>query len=179
MTEILAEQHYHHLQALFEPLGISTVLLTGSLGAAAKRAAKAAIADGSAQVVIGTHALLTGDVSFHSLDLVIADEQHRFGVGQRAALSAKAGSPHLLVMSATPIPRTLSLIHYGDLDLSIIDELPPGRQTIDTFLVGESMRPPSQRLYPQAGGSRQSGLYRLPCRGGKRGNSPQIRRKLG
>ena len=140
-TEILAEQHYHHLQALFEPLGISTVLLTGSLGAAAKRAAKAAIADGSAQVVIGTHALLTGDVSFHSLDLVIADEQHRFGVGQRAALSAKAGSPHLLVMSATPIPRTLSLILYGDLDLSIIDELPPGRQTIDTFLVGESMRP--------------------------------------
>ena len=140
-TEILAEQHYHHLQALFEPLGISTVLLTGSLGAAAKRAAKAAIADGSAQVVIGTHALLTGDVTFHSLDLVIADEQHRFGVGQRAALSAKAGSPHLLVMSATPIPRTLSLILYGDLDLSIIDELPPGRQTIDTFLVGESMRP--------------------------------------
>lgn len=140
-TEILAEQHFHHLQELFAPLGISVVLLTGSLGAAAKRTAKAAIADGTAQVVIGTHALLTGDVAFHSLDLVIADEQHRFGVGQRATLSAKAGSPHLLVMSATPIPRTLSLILYGDLDLSIIDELPPGRQTIDTFLVGEAMRP--------------------------------------
>lgn len=139
-TEILAEQHYQHLQPMFEALGISTVLLTGSLGAAAKRSVKAAIADGSAQVVIGTHALLTGDVVFSALDLVIADEQHRFGVAQRAALSAKAGNPHLLVMSATPIPRTLSLILYGDLDLSIVDELPPGRQPVDTFLVGESMR---------------------------------------
>ena len=140
-TEILAEQHYQHLQPLFAGLGIETVLLTGAMGAAAKRSAKAAIADGTAQIVIGTHALLTGDVTFASLDLVIADEQHRFGVAQRAALSAKAGNPHLLVMSATPIPRTLSLILYGDLDVSVVDELPPGRQTVDTFLVGEAMRP--------------------------------------
>ncbi len=140
-TEILAEQHFRHLEPLLASLGVSTVLLTGSLGAPAKRAAKAALADGSAQVVIGTHALLTGDVTFARLDLVIADEQHRFGVAQRAALSAKAGSPHLLVMSATPIPRTLSLILYGDLDLSVVDELPPGRQPVDTFLVGEALRP--------------------------------------
>lgn len=139
-TEILAEQHAQHLQPLFARLGIRTALLTGSLGAAAKRDVKAAIADGTAQIVIGTHALLSGDVVFHRLDLVIADEQHRFGVAQRAALSAKAGNPHLLVMSATPIPRTLSLILYGDLDLSIVDELPPGRQAVDTFLVGEAFR---------------------------------------
>ena len=139
-TEILAEQHFQHLQPLFSQLGIATVLLTGSMGAAAKRAAKASIADGSAQVVVGTHSLLSDDVTFADLDLVIADEQHRFGVAQRAALSAKGENPHLLVMSATPIPRTLSLILYGDLDLSIVDELPPGRQAVDTFLVGESMR---------------------------------------
>ena len=113
-TELLAEQHYRSLSSLFSRLGVSTLLLTGSMGAAAKRSAKAAIADGSAQVVIGTHALLTGDVSFSHLDLVIADEQHRFGVSQRAELSAKGQNPHLLVMSATPIPRTLSLILYGD-----------------------------------------------------------------
>lgn len=139
-TEILAEQHYQGLTPLFDRLGVSAALLTGSMGAAAKRQAKAAIADGSAQVVIGTHALLTGDVRFAHLDLVIADEQHRFGVAQRAALSAKGCDPHLLVMSATPIPRTLALILYGDLELSVVDELPPGRMPIDTFLVGESMR---------------------------------------
>ncbi|MCI8525990.1 MAG: ATP-dependent DNA helicase RecG [Oscillospiraceae bacterium] len=139
-TEILAEQHYRHLQPLFAGLGVETVLLTGSLGAAAKRRAREAIAGGTAQLVIGTHALLTGNVEFAALDLVIADEQHRFGVAQRAALQAKAENPHLLVMSATPIPRTLSLILYGDLDLSIVDELPPGRQAIDTFLVGERLR---------------------------------------
>lgn len=139
-TEILAEQHYQHLQPLFERLGIPAVLLTGSLSAAAKREAKVKIQDGSARLVIGTHALLTGDVVFGNLDLVIADEQHRFGVSQRASLSEKGNAPHLLVMSATPIPRTLALILYGDLDVSIVDELPPGRQAIDTFLVGEGMR---------------------------------------
>ncbi len=139
-TELLAEQHYRSLRPLFERFGFETVLLTGSLGAAAKREAKAAIAEGRAQLVIGTHALLTGDVTFSSLDLVIADEQHRFGVAQRSALAAKADRPHMLVMSATPIPRTLSLILYGDLDLSIVDELPPGRQRVDTFLIPESYR---------------------------------------
>ena len=139
-TEILAEQHAKTLSALLGPLGVEVVLLTGSLGAAAKREAKARLADGRAQLAVGTHALLTADVAFSDLGLVVADEQHRFGVAQRAQLAAKARTPHLLVMSATPIPRTLSLIAYGDLDVSVIAELPPGRQKIDTFLVGEDMR---------------------------------------
>ena len=139
-TEILAEQHANTLSALLKPLGIDVVLLTGSLGAQAKREAKERLADGHAQLAVGTHALLTADVTFSDLGLVVADEQHRFGVAQRAQLAAKARTPHLLVMSATPIPRTLALIAYGDLDVSVISELPPGRQKIDTFLVGETMR---------------------------------------
>ena len=139
-TEILAEQHANTLSALLGPLGIDVVLLTGSLGAQAKREAKERLADGRAQLAVGTHALLTADVTFSDLGLVVADEQHRFGVAQRAQLAAKARTPHLLVMSATPIPRTLALIAYGDLDVSVISELPPGRQKIDTFLVGETMR---------------------------------------
>ena len=139
-TEILAEQHCKSLSKLFAQFGISCALLTGSTSAPEKRRIKQGLADGSIPFVVGTHALLTGDVAFQALDLVIADEQHRFGVAQRAALSEKGQSPHLLVMSATPIPRTLALIVYGDLDVSVLDELPPGRQTIDTFLVGEAMR---------------------------------------
>ena len=139
-TEILAEQHFASLAPLFLKFGIECVLLTGSMGAAAKRAAKEKIASGEAKLVIGTHALLTADVAFDRLGLIVADEQHRFGVSQRAALAAKSASPHLLVMSATPIPRTLALIAYGELDVSVIDELPPGRQPIDTFLVNESYR---------------------------------------
>ena len=139
-TEILAEQHAASLTPLMASFGIETCLLTGSLGARQRRAAEAAIAAGQAQVVIGTHALFSSSVQFADLGLVIADEQHRFGVAQRAALTAKGQSPHLLVMSATPIPRTLSLILYGDLDLSVVDERPPGRQPVDTFLVGEGMR---------------------------------------
>lgn len=139
-TEILAEQHFRSITPLLEKLGLRVALLTGSLGAAAKRSVKTEIASGEVQLIIGTHALLTTDVAFSNLDLVIADEQHRFGVTQRAALSGKGENPHLLVMSATPIPRTLSLILYGDLDLSVIDELPPGRQAIDTFLVDERYR---------------------------------------
>lgn len=139
-TEILAEQHFASLRPLFERFGIRCALLTGSMKAAEKRAVKEAIADGSAAIVIGTHALLTADVDFQKLGLIIADEQHRFGVSQRAVLAAKGKSPHLLVMSATPIPRTLALIAYGELDVSVIDELPPGRQKIDTFLVNETYR---------------------------------------
>lgn len=139
-TEILAEQHAKTLSALLGPFGIETVLLTGSLGAAARREARARLASGQAQLAVGTHALLTADVVFSDLGLVVADEQHRFGVAQRAQLAAKAHTPHLLVMSATPIPRTLALIAYGDLDVSIISELPPGRQTINTFLVTEALR---------------------------------------
>ena len=139
-TEILAEQHYASLGRLFAPLGIRTVLLTGSLTAKEKRLARESIESGEAQLVIGTHALLTDSTRFARLGLVIADEQHRFGVAQRSALSAKGNAPHLLVMSATPIPRTLALLMYGDLEVSIINELPPGREPVDTFLVGESMR---------------------------------------
>lgn len=139
-TEILAEQHFKSLEPLLARLGVTCCLLTGSMPAAKKRETKVAIAAGACQVVIGTHALISKDVEYHRLGLVVADEQHRFGVGQRAALSEKGDHPHLLVMSATPIPRTLALILYGDLDISVLDEKPAGRQEIDTFLVGETMR---------------------------------------
>ena len=140
-TEILAEQHYASMEKLFAPLGISVALLTGSMTPKKKREVRKAIASGEAQLIIGTHALLSDATQFNDLGLVITDEQHRFGVGQRARLSAKGSDPHLLVMSATPIPRTLALLMYGDLEVSIIDELPPGREAVDTFLVGESYRP--------------------------------------
>ena len=140
-TEILAEQHYHSLCKLFEPLGIRTALLTGSMTPKQKREVRQAIASGEVDCAVGTHALLSEATVFADLALVVTDEQHRFGVAQRAALSAKGTDPHLLVMSATPIPRTLALLLYGDLQVSVIDELPPGRQTVDSFLVGESYRP--------------------------------------
>ena len=139
-TEILARQHYERLAPLFESLGISCALLTGSMTPAQKRNIREALEQGRCDFVIGTHALLTEATVFSSLGLVIADEQHRFGVAQRAALLEKGEKPHLLIMSATPIPRTLALILYGDLDVSVIDELPPGRQEVDTFLVNESYR---------------------------------------
>ena len=139
-TEILAEQHFMGLSKLLEPLGVRLCLLTGSMKAKEKRIFREAIAQGHIHIVIGTHALLSEDTEFKNLDMVIADEQHRFGVSQRAALSQKGKDPHILVMSATPIPRTLALIMYGDLDVTILDELPPGRQKVDTFLVDESYR---------------------------------------
>ena len=139
-TEILAEQHYASFCKLLKPMGISVALLTGSMTPKEKRTVRAAIENGEVDLAIGTHALLSDTTVFCDLGLVIADEQHRFGVGQRARLSGKGIDPHILVMSATPIPRTLALLMYGDLDVSIIDELPPGRETVDTFLVGESYR---------------------------------------
>ncbi len=139
-TEILAEQHYDSLSRLFAPLGLRLGLLTGSMKEKDKKAVRAAIAAGELDLVIGTHALFSESTVFCDLGLVITDEQHRFGVAQRSKLSAKGQDTHLLVMSATPIPRTLALIMYGDLDVSILDELPPGRQTVDTFLVNESYR---------------------------------------
>lgn len=139
-TEILAEQHYASLTALFKPLGITTALLTGSMTPKQKRLVREQIASGEVHFVVGTHALLSDATQFQNLGLVITDEQHRFGVTQRSRLSAKGEDTHLLVMSATPIPRTLAIIMYGDLDVSILDELPPGRQRVDTFLVGESYR---------------------------------------
>ena len=140
-TEILAEQHYASLSRLFAPMGISVALLTGSMTAKEKKAVRDGLLDDSVQIAVGTHALISESTVFHNLGLVITDEQHRFGVGQRSRLGAKGDDPHLLVMSATPIPRTLALLMYGDLEVSVLDELPPGRQTVDTFLVGESYRP--------------------------------------
>lgn len=139
-TEILAEQHYASLSRLFAPLGIGVALLTGSMTQKEKKAVREGLLDGTVQIAVGTHALISDSTVFQRLGLVITDEQHRFGVGQRSKLSAKGDDPHLLVMSATPIPRTLALLMYGDLDVSILDELPPGREKVDTFLVGESYR---------------------------------------
>ena len=139
-TEILAEQHYQSLSKIFVPLGLRVALLTGSMKEKEKRLVREQIAAGEIDLAVGTHALLTDATVFADLGMVIADEQHRFGVAQRSKLSAKGSDPHVLVMSATPIPRTLALIMYGDLDVSILDELPPGRQAVDTFLVGESYR---------------------------------------
>ena len=139
-TEILASQHYRDLSALFEKLNIRCGYLSGSLTVAQKRRIYASLESGEIDFVIGTHALLSDGVTFKELGLVITDEQHRFGVVQRAGLSAKGETPHVLVMSATPIPRTLALILCGDLDISVIDELPPGRQPVDTLVVGERHR---------------------------------------
>ena len=139
-TEILARQHYENLAPLFARFGISCALLTGSTKAGERRAILEGLSDGSIGLCIGTHALLTEDVQYRKLGLVITDEQHRFGVAQRSALGQKAENPHMLVLSATPIPRTLALIIYGDLDVSIINELPPGRQKVDTFAVDERYR---------------------------------------
>ena len=137
-TEVLATQHYENCQKLFAPLGYETVLLTGSLGAKAKREAYAKIEEGTAGLIIGTHALIQEKVHYKNLALAITDEQHRFGVNQRLILSQKGENPHTLVMTATPIPRTLGMILYGDLDISVINELPPGRQEIKTYSVNSS-----------------------------------------
>ena len=139
-TELLAEQHEKTLCALLGPLGVHVLLLTGSKTPAQKRIAREKIASGEAQLIVGTHALISAGVEFSSLGLVVADEQHRFGVAQRTRLTEKGSAPHLLVMSATPIPRTLALIAYGDLDVSVIAELPPGRRPVETFLVSEALR---------------------------------------
>ena len=140
-TEILAEQHFASLNKLFAPMGLRLALLTGSLTPKQKREIREKIAAGEVDLAVGTHALLSDATEFARLGLVVADEQHRFGVSQRSGLSAKGHDPHLLVMSATPIPRTLALLMYGDLEVSIINELPPGREPVDTFLVNESYRP--------------------------------------
>ncbi|NCC16925.1 MAG: ATP-dependent DNA helicase RecG [Clostridia bacterium] len=137
-TEVLAQQHYHSFSAAFENAGITTVLLTGGQSAKEKKVALEKVASGEAAMIIGTHAVIQKGVEYHKLGLAITDEQHRFGVRQRGALNQKGAAPHILVMTATPIPRTLALILYGDLDVSIIDELPPGRQKIDTLAVTSS-----------------------------------------
>ena len=144
-TELLAEQHFRSLAPLLGRAGVRVGLLTGSVKGKARKELYAALAAGEVDLVVGTHALLSEGVVFSDLALAITDEQHRFGVAQRAALAAKAGrTPHVLVMSATPIPRTLALIIYGDLEVSVIDELPPGRTPVETYVVGEDKR---QRMY--------------------------------
>lgn len=143
-TEILAQQHYRTLIGFLAPLGIKVCLLTGSMSAKQKNNIKSDIAAGEYSVVIGTHAIIQKDIEFKNLALVITDEQHRFGVSQRNALAMKGNNPHRLVMSATPIPRTLAMMIYGDLDISIIDELPAGRIPIETYAVTGGYR---QRMY--------------------------------
>lgn len=143
-TEVLAEQHYRTFQKFFQDTEFEVVLLTGSMSAAEKRVSKEKLKSGKAVLAVGTHALIQNDVDFRRLGLCITDEQHRFGVTQRAGLTEKGDNPHILVMSATPIPRTLGLILYGDLNVSVLDELPPGRQVIETYRVGTSYRP---RIY--------------------------------
>ena len=131
-TEILTSQHAENLNRLLSPFGMRVALLTGGMKAAARRTTLAAIRDDEADLIVGTHAILSEGVEFARLGLAVVDEQHRFGVRQRGLLAEKAANPHLLVMSATPIPRTLGLLMYGDLDISILDELPPGRKPVKT-----------------------------------------------
>lgn len=140
-TEILAEQHYRTFLKQLSPYGIQIALLTGSTPAGEKREIKKRLTEGTIHFVIGTHALFSEDVEYDNLALVITDEQHRFGVAQRNKLVQKSANAHVLVMSATPIPRTLALMIYGDLDVSVIDEMPPGRQPIETYAVNSTYRP--------------------------------------
>jgi ATP-dependent DNA helicase RecG len=139
-TELLAEQHYLKLRDWLTPLGLTVAWTSGSQKKSERQAARAAMASGAAQLTVGTHALFQDDIDFARLGLAIVDEQHRFGVGQRLALSGKGGEPHQLMMSATPIPRTLAMSYYADLDVSVIDELPPGRTPIVTKLINAARR---------------------------------------
>ena len=139
-TEILASQHFKNLTALFTQFGFETVLLSGGMSSAERRASLSKIESGEAKIIVGTHALISKGVKYKNPALVITDEQHRFGVRQRTLLTEKGFGAHTLVMTATPIPRTLSLIIYGDLDVSVIDELPPGRKPIETHFVSENKR---------------------------------------
>ncbi len=143
-TEILAEQHYETVRSLLEPLGVKIALLSGSITKKNKEKILEEIETGKVDIVVGTHAVIQENVRFHKLGLAITDEQHRFGVRQRVNLSNKGLNPDILVMTATPIPRTLALILYGDLDISIIDQLPPGRKAIETYCVDENKR---KRIY--------------------------------
>jgi len=140
-TEVLAQQHYTEAKRMLEPLGLKVALVTGSVQGRMRAQLNAAIADGSVDVIIGTHALITENMRYKDLGLIVTDEQHRFGVRQRTALEHKGMiAPHVLVMSATPIPRTMALVLYGDLDISVVDELPPGRKEIKTHIVSEKKR---------------------------------------
>lgn len=140
-TEILAEQHFRNATKLFEPIGIRVGILTGSMKQAERSRVLSELKSGEIQIIVGTHALIEDEVEFANLGLSIIDEQHRFGVHQRSRLKRKGRSPHFLVMTATPIPRTLAMTVYGDLDVSVIDEMPPGRTPVQTRVGYESVRP--------------------------------------
>lgn len=139
-TEILAEQHYRAMKKLLEPLGLSVVLVSGGGRAPARKAVRERVASGTAQIVIGTHAIIQQGITFKNLGLAVVDEQHRFGVLQRKALIEKGYKPDVLVLTATPIPRTLAMTVYGDLDVSVIDQAPPGRKPVRTFLLSDGQR---------------------------------------
>ena len=139
-TEILAKQHFKTINSWAEEIGLKIVLLTGSMTNSARSEILRQIQNGEANIIIGTHALIQEDVDFHRLGMVVIDEQHRFGVMQRATLRSKGISADVLVMTATPIPRTLAMTVYGDLDVSVIDEMPPGKKPVHTVLVSESRR---------------------------------------
>src|SRR3989338_3049710 len=145
-TEILAEQHYRNIKALTEPLGINVMLLSGDLKEEERRRRRQMIETGEADIIIGTHALIQEGVNFKKLGLAVIDEQHKFGVMQRALLKSKSANPDILVMTATPIPRTLALTVYGDMDVSIIDELPPGRGGVKTFFFEEKNRDKAYKI---------------------------------
>jgi len=139
-TEILAEQHYRNLKLWSDKLGLRSELLTGGLKMAERRELQARLENGEIDIAVGTHALIQEEVAFHRLGLVVIDEQHRFGVVQRAALRKKGAIPDVLVMTATPIPRTLAMTVYGDLDVSLIDEMPPGKKPVRTKIFSEAQR---------------------------------------
>ena len=145
-TEVLAMQHKESLEEMLAPYGVKIGLLIGSMTAKEKREGKQKLAEGEWDVVVGTHAILQDNVEFADLALVITDEQHRFGVRQREKLMEKGDTPHVLAMSATPIPRTLALVLYGDMDLSIMDELPANRLPIKNCVVGTDYRPQAYRF---------------------------------
>jgi ATP-dependent DNA helicase RecG len=161
-TEILAEQHYMNFSSWLEPLGISVVLITGSQSARERKVRQAAISEGSALVAVGTHALFQRSVTFHQLALTIVDEQHRFGVHQRMALRSKGGEPHQLVMTATPIPRTLTMALYADMDVSLLDELPKGRLAVDTLVVRDNRRDEVVRRLTDALGRGEQAYWVCP-----------------
>ena len=161
-TEILASQHFESLSRDLEPLGMRTALITGSMNASERQAALKGLSDGSINVAVGTHALISESVRFKDLALVITDEQHRFGVNQRKKLSEKSDNPDVLVMTATPIPRTLAVVLYGDLDVSVIDELPAGRKPVKTLSFGEGERGDAYKILLSEVGEGRQGYIVAP-----------------
>ena len=172
-TEVLAEQHYLTTRRWVEPLGLGVTLLTSSIKGSEREDIYEKIRKGEVQLVIGTHALIEETVEFQRLGLAIIDEQHKFGVVQRALLKKKGGNPDVLVMTATPIPRTLAMTLYGDLDVSIIDEMPPGRMPIDTRVFRRVCQTESLSDRWRGGPERPPGVHCLSPGGGIGKTGPQ------